>query len=589
MTLNAWIAVAVVVSTVGLLVFTRVAADLLLVGAMTVLLALGVLSPSEALAGLANPGLATVGVLYVLASGLVETGVVHSLGHRFLGRTASVTRAQGRLMGVVVVTSAFLNNTPVVAMFVPVVQDWARRQGLSVSKLMIPLSYSAVLGGTCTIIGTSTNLIVTGLVASRGGVAPVGFFEIAWVGLPSALLGVVYVLVVSRWLLPERRPAIRDHQDPREYALEMVVAGDSPLTGRTIEQAGLRRLPGLFLAEIERADTVYPAVPPTERLQGGDRLVFVGSVASVVDLYKIKGLVPAPDQVFKLAVPRPERTLIEAVVSPSSPLVGRTIRDSRFRTLYDAVVVAVARGGRRIPGRIGDIELRPADTLLIEARPSFVEQHRLSRDFLLVSAIQDSSPPRHERGVVAALILLAVVGAASFAGVSMLVAALVGSGLMLAARCTTGAQARRSVDWQVLTVIAASLALGQALEVTGAAGELARLWLGLAGGNPWLTLAAVYGVTMLLTELITNNGAAVLVFPLAEAAAASLDVSFRPFVMAIMMAASASFATPIGYQTNMMVYGPGGYRFSDYLRFGIPLNLLMGATTVLIAPLVWPF
>ncbi len=589
MTFDAWIAIAVVLATMGLLVFSRVAADLLLVGAMTVLLALGVLSPSEALAGLANPGLATVGVLFVVASGLVETGVVHGIGRRFLGSIGSVTRAQARLMAPVLFVSAFLNNTPVVAMLVPVVQDWARRQRLSVSKLMIPLSYAAILGGTCTLIGTSTNLIVAGLAASRHGIAPIGFFEIAWVGLPSALLGVAYVLLASRWLLPERKPAIRDHQDPREYALEMVVPGDSPLVGRSIEQAGLRRLPGLFLAEIERADTVLPAVPPTERLQGGDRLVFVGSVASVVDLYKIKGLLPAPEQVFKLAVPRPERTLIEAVVSPSSPLIGRTIRDSRFRSLYDAVVVAVARGGRRIPGRIGDIDLRPADTLLIEARPSFVEQHRLSREFLLVSAVEGSSPPRHERGGLAALILLGVVASVAFAGVSMLVAALVGSGLMLAARCTTGAHARRSIDWQVLTVIAASLALGRALEVTGAASELARLWIGMAGNNPWLALVAVYGVTMVLTELITNNGAAVLVFPLAEATAASLDVSFRPFVIAIMMAASASFSTPIGYQTNMMVYGPGGYRFSDYLRIGIPLNLLMGATTVLIAPWVWPF
>ncbi|MGD2082921.1 MAG: SLC13 family permease [Chromatiales bacterium] len=571
------------------LVFTRIGPDMVLVAAMTLLLALGVLSPAQALEGLSNPALATVGVVYVVAAGLIDTGVVHTIGQRFLGVPGSLRSAQARIMLPAVALSAFLNNTPVVAMLVPAVQDWARKHRLSVSKLMIPLSYAAILGGSCTVIGTSTNLIVSGLVDSRGDMPGVGFFEIAWIGLPCALIGVAYVLLASPWLLPERRPAIRVHQDPREYALEMVVEPGSPLVGRSIEQAGLRHLPGVFLAEIERADTLLPAVPPTERLQGDDRLVFVGSVDSVVDLYKIKGLIPAPDQVFKLDSPRPERLLIEAVVSSTSPLVGHTIRDSRFRSRYDAVVVAVARGGRRIAGRIGDIELNPGDTLLVEGRPSFVEQQRLSRDFMLVSAVEDSSPPRHERGAVAVAILGGMVALVTLFDVPMLVAALIAAALMLLSGCTNGAQARRSLDWQVLIVIGASLALGRALDVTGAAAFIAAAWIDVGGGSPWLALAAVYLMTSLLTAFITNNGAAVLMFPLAEAAAAGLEVGLRPFVMTIMVAASASFATPISYQTNMMVYGPGGYRFSDYLRIGLPLNCLLGLATVLIAPVVWPF
>jgi di/tricarboxylate transporter len=345
----------------------------------------------------------------------------------------------------------------------------------------------------------------------------------------------------------------------------------------------------VFLAELERDGHLIPAVAPTEILRGGDRLVFVGGVDSVVDLNKIKGLVPAPDQVFKLDAPRPERLLIEAVVSSSSPMVGTTIRDGRFRTRYEAVVIAVARGGRRIPGRIGDIELRGGDTLLLEARPAFVELHRRSRDFFLVSAIQGSSPPRHERAAIAFAILAGMVAAVSLGGVPMLVAGLVAAGLMLTTGCTTGTLARRSIDWQVLTVIAASIALGTALETTGAATSIAGAWLSMAGDNALFALAVVYFLTALLSAFITNNGAAVLVFPLAAATAGALGVSPRPFVIAIMMAASAAFATPIGYQTNLMVYGPGGYRFSDYLRIGLPLTVVLAIVSLLIVPRVWPF
>lgn len=589
MNLQAWYALAVVMAATGLLVFTRIGADLVMIAALTALLVAGVLPPAEGLSGFANPGLATVAVLFVVASGLIETGAAGALGQRLLGQPRTITGAQSRLMLAVAATSAFLNNTPLVAMLIPTVQDWAKKNRMSVSRLMMPLSFAAILGGTCTIIGTSTNLVVTGLVATHTDITPIGFFEIAWVGLPSALIGMLYIVAASRWLLPERVPPMQERSNAREYALEMMVEARSPLIGRSIEEAGLRRLHGVFLAEIERAGTVLPAVAPTERLQSEDRLVFVGGVDSVVDLYKIKGLVPAPDQVFKLDAPRPERLLVEAVVSGTSPVVGQTIRDGRFRTRYDAVVVAVARGGQRIPGRIGDIRLQPGDTLLIESRPSFVEHNRHSRDFILVSAVRGSSPPRHERAALATLILAGMVAAASVARVPMLIAALVAAGFMLLARCTTGPIARRSIDWQVLVVIGAAISVGTALERTGAAAAIAGSWLELAGDRPLLALAAIYGITILLTEFITNTAAAALVFPLAAAAASALGVDFRPFVIAIMMAASASFATPIGYQTNLMVYGPGGYRFADYLRMGLPLNLLMWLTAIVIIPRVWAF
>lgn len=589
MTMDGWLVIAVVVATGLGLSITRIGADLILVGALTILLLLGVITPDVALSGFSNPGLATVAVLYVVVSGCIETGAANILAKSLLGRPRTEWSAQARLMLPVAFLSAFLNNTPVVAMLVPAVQDWARQNRFSVSKLMIPLSYAAIFGGACTMIGTSTNLIIAGLVAEDKTLPNIGFFEIAWLGIPSAVIGIAFVLFTSRWLLPVRKPPITEQMNPKEYAVEMLVESGSALVGQTIEQAGLRHLPSLYLAEIERGDSIMPAVGPNERLQSDDRLVFVGMVDSVVDLYQVRGLIPAPDQVFKLDSPRPARQLVEAVISETSPLIGLTIRKSRFRTRYEAVVIAVARAGKRIQGKIGGIELRVGDTLLLEARPSFAEQHRNSRDFLLVSAIEGGKTPRHDKAGISTVILIAMVLGATLVGLSMLVAALVAAGLMIITRCTSASVARRNVDWQVLVVIGASIGLGRALEQTGAASAIAHSWIGIAGQNHWLALLVIYLITSLFTAVVTNNAAAVLMFPIAKATAVGMGVSFSPFVFAIMMAASASFATPISYQTNLMVYGPGGYRFSDYLRIGIPLNLLMAGVTLTIAPWVWPF
>jgi di/tricarboxylate transporter len=293
--------------------------------------------------------------------------------------------------------------------------------------------------------------------------------------------------------------------------------------------------------------------------------------------------------VFKLGVLRSDRCLIEAVVSERCPLIGQTIRDGRFRSVYNAVVIAVARSGERIYKKIGDIVLRPGDTLLLEAHPSLVEQQRNSRHFYLVSQIENSQPVRHERALLALSIMLAMVLVASFELLSMLEAGMLAAGAMIVTRCCTGATARRSVDWNVLIAIAASLAIGAAIESTGVAKVVAGQLIGLASGSPWWTLVAVYGVALLLTELVTNNAAAVLVFPIAMQTAANLGVSYTPFVMAVAVAASYGFATPMGYQTHLMVYGPGGYRFSDFFKIGLILDVLCWIVAVVIIRFVFPF
>ncbi len=614
---DAVIALAVVGLVFVLLATNRLPADIILMGGLAALILTGVLPSRQALQGFGNEGLVTIAVLFVVAAGLTETGAVNWLTDYLFGRVKSVTLAILRLMVPTAAMSAFVNNTPVVAMLIPAVNDWARQNRVPASKLMLPLSYAAILGGTCTLIGTSTNLIVNGLLiqahdqqlAAGGHVLPrgLGMFDPTWVGLPATLFGIALVVLAHRWLLPARAVAAPVRQDPREYTTEMLVEPASPLVGKTIEEAGLRHLPGLYLAEINRDGQVLPAVSPQERLRANDRLIFVGIVESVRDLQRIRGLVPATNQVFKLDAPRSDRCLIEAVISDRCPIVGKTIRDGRFRSRYNAVVIGVAREGERLKGKIGDIVLRRGDTVLLEAPPSFVETHRHSRDFYLISPIEHSKPPRYEKAGTALAILIAMVLVVSLSEslgdltlmlgslkiglgrITMLKGALLAAGAMLAFRCCTLSEVRRAIDWQVLVAIGASIGIGTSLDVTGAAQLVAGYVVDSVQHNPWLALLVIHAMTSLLTELVTNNAAAALMFPFVLATAQQLDVNPMPFIISIITAASASFATPLGYQTNLMVYGPGGYRFTDYLRIGVPLNILVTLVTVTIAPLVWPF
>ncbi|MCC7122390.1 MAG: SLC13 family permease [Gammaproteobacteria bacterium] len=585
---DALLTLATVLAVLLALTLTTLGPDLVMVAALTFLLSCGVLDTKEALAGFGNEGLITVGVLFIVATGLRETGGMAWLAQRILGRPTRLVVAQARLMLPAAFMSSFMNNTPLVAMLVPVVNDWAKKLRMSPSQFMMPLSFATILGGLCTEIGTSTNVIVYGLLRDATGERP-GMFAIAPVGIFCALAGIAYMLVFSRLLLKDRKPALSLDNDPREYTVEMMVEPGGALVGRTIEEAGLRHLPGTYLMEIERDGDAIVAVGPEQRLKGDDRLIFVGIVDSIVELQRLRGLRPATNQVFKLDAHRDTRCLVEAVVSASCPLVGGTIRDGRFRNVYNAAVIAVARNGARINRKIGDIVLEAGDVLLLETHNAFAETQRNSRDFLLVTQLDNSAPVRHERAGVAVAILVGMVVLAATGVMSMLNAALVAACVMIATRCVTGQTARRSIDWQVLTVIGAALGLGKALEVSGGAAYVVTHFLTFAGHDPFFALVVIYGLTMVFTELMSNNAAAAMMFPLALATAESLGVSHLPFVFGVMIAASCGFATPIGYQTNLMVYGPGGYRFRDFVIFGGVLNLVTWAVTVTVLPLVYGF
>lgn len=601
MQFDIFITLLVVAGMISLLIGSRLTPDFIMLGGLTIILLFDILPPENALSGFSNEGVITVGVLYVVVAGLRDTGVITFIVNQVLGHPRTLAEAQTRLMLPAIGLSSVLNNTPVVGMFIPAVMDWSRKNNLSPSKLLLPLSYASILGGTCTLIGTSTNLLVLGYVMDKGLSEEINLhlFSITAVGLPCAVIGCIYILTTSKWLLPDRSAAASIHTNPREYSVEMLVEPNSPLVGSTIENAGLRNLPGLFLMEIDRNGEVIPAVGPQEKLIANDRLVFVGVVDSVVDLQKIRGLTPATDQVFKLDSQRHDRILIETVVSNSCPILGRKIRDGRFRSRYNAVVIAVARNGERLNMKVGDIVLLPGDTLLLEAHPSFLDQQRHSRDFFLVSRVENSEQPRYDKQWAAIIILIAMVAVIASQQVEVLIPVLVAAGLLIATQCCSISSARANIDWQVLLTIGGAFGIAEAMDRTGAARLIAESVIGSAEyissasgigiSEAWFSLLLVYIITSFFTELMTNNAAALLMLPIALDTSTALGVNAMPFVICIMMAASASLSTPLGYQTNLMVYGPGGYKYTDYMRFGIPLNVILCIATVSLAPLIWGF
>ncbi|MEZ5294430.1 MAG: SLC13 family permease [Vicinamibacterales bacterium] len=589
---QAWLTLATVGAMMAALATNRVGADLVMVGGLAVLLATGVVGPADAFSGFSNEGLLTVAFLYVIVAGLRHSGVVSLLSARLLGRPRSEFDAQARVVLPVAAISAFMNNTPLVAVYLPMLDGFARRYRLAPSRLFLPLSYAAILGGVCTLIGTSTNVVINGLILEHNRqpgatqIMPFGMFTISVVGVPVALAGLAYILAAGRALLPSRQSPIDADEDRRQYTVAMRVSSTAPMVGRSLEGAGLRNLTGLFLAHIERQGDVEHAVGPDEVIHSGDVLVFVGVLDSIVDLQQMRGLTPVTWEAS--LGERQDNRLIEAVISPASPLVGKTIRDGGFRTNYGGVIVAVHRHGERLGGKLGDIRLRAGDTLLIEAPPGFARRHRDSLAFHLVTEHEGAAAPRHERAWPAMALLAAFVAASAFGWLDTLTAAMLAAGGMLLFRCADGAQARATVDWQVLVVIGAGIGIGRAVESSGLATALAAYALGGIGpGHQTLLLAAVYLLTWALTSVLSNSAAAVLVFPIALHAADAAGFAFEPFGMAIAVAASCEFTTPVGYQTNLMVLGPGGYRPLDYVRFGGPLTLLCGVVAVTVLSYVY--
>lgn len=598
LTWEAWFSLGTLIVVLGGLVL-NLAPDALLVGALVMVTLAGIITPEEAFIGFSNTGMLTVAALFVVAAGLRETGALGRLANWLLGRARTSQGAMVRLAFSVTAMSAFLNNTPIVAMFIPIVSEWCKKRRIAPSRLLIPLSYFCILGGTCTLIGTSTNLVVNGMMEETvrkqpemlETLYPIGLFELSYVGLPYAIIGVLYIVLFGYRLLPDRLGLLEQFSDrSRDYLVNMRV-GPGALAGQAVETAGLRHLPGLFLTEIQREGEIISPVEPDQILRVGDVLTFTGVVNTIVDLERFDDLVPVADEAYENnAALKRGRELCEAVVSNSSPVLGKTIRDADFRAAYNAAILAVHRNGERLGGRVGDIVLRPGDTLLLQTGPHFDRAHRNNPDFLLVSGIQDSRAQRSDKALMSLVLLALLLIMMSTGVVEIVTAAFLVAGLMVITRCIPVAGARQSVDWQTLITIGAAFGLGKALVASGLVAIMADTVVSSVGHwGPYAVLAGVYLMTSMFTETVTNNAAAALVFPFAVAIADRIDVSARPFVMAVAFAASASFITPLGYQTNLMVFGPGGYKFTDFVRIGLPLNMILLICATLLIPLVWPF
>ncbi|MCA9233826.1 MAG: SLC13 family permease [Planctomycetales bacterium] len=605
----------------------RVPIEVLFLGGLVIVTLCGVVTPQRAIAGFASNAVILIGALFAVSAGLRNTGALDWVGQRLLGRAETERGALLRLGLTIPPVSAFVLNTPLVAMMAPVVVDWCRRRNVSPSRLMIPLSYLTILGGVCTLIGTSTTLVVNGSLGElhktpekfplidAARIAELTMFEITVVGVPVALVGIAYMMFVAPKLLPDRDDLIeRFDEHRRDYLVDMTVLPTCPLAGRTVHDAGLRQLPGLFLIEIDRNGETITPVAPGDRIHAGDHLVFTGVVSTIADLERIPGLVPAADKNFEhLPADRVHRQLTEAVLSRTSPLVGLTVKEADFRQRYNAAIVAIHRNGERVTNKIGDVELEPGDTLLLQTRPEFVDAHRNSRDFYLVSRVGGATARRHDRALLAGLLFLGLIlwlaissffpGAIPWGYVmSKDVKAIAAIAIVLAmivTRCMTTSEARSAIDIQVLLVIGAAIGLGEALDKSGAARWLAEMLVrgastaGFAPAwRPFILLAVVYVLTQLLTEAISNVAVASIMIPIAvhvAAAGGAAGYDPRPFIVAVTLAASLSFATPIGYQTNLMVMGPGGYSPRDYWKAGLPLAALTTVTALMAITWAFPF
>lgn len=592
-----WFTLAVLICMIIALVREVMGPDIIVFIALGLLVCTGILTPREAVTGFSNKGMLTVAILFVVAAAIQNTGALYGFFYAFLGRGRQ-EKLFLKLMAPISLFSAFLNNTPIVVMFAPLVRKWAIEHRISPSKFLLPLSYAAILGGMCTLIGTSTTLIVNGLMMDHG-MGSMSMFEISKVGIPCALIGLLYLKLIGFKLLPNRRDLIENVAETgRDYLVEMRVQDNSPMIGKNIEEVGLRHLQGLYLVKLIRGTETIPAVAPKVRLQGGDKLIFTGKVETIRDMKNFEGLVPitGPDEEKDLT---DTDKMAEAVVSPSSPLIGTSIRDSNFRTRYRASILAVHRNGERIDSKIGDIILRPGDTLLLLTSDAFERSWKHSQDFYLVSELPDTKTAATKQRPVALAIMALMILAATLGPylpkigntpIDMFVCALGAAVLMIVTRCISPEEARKSVELNVLVLIACAFGLGAALEKSGAASFIANGIITLFSHYGKVgVLAGIYLVTILFSAIITNNATAVLMFPIAYATATQLSVNPRPFAILVAIAASASFATPIAYQTNMIVYGPGGYRFSDFLKTGIPLNLILWLVVVALIPFFWSF
>ncbi|SFB06075.1 Di-and tricarboxylate transporter [Lentibacillus halodurans] len=575
----------------AVLIFEVARPDMVIFAVLVILLLSGILTVDEALSGFSNEGMLTVALLFIVAGSVQKSGLIDQMMENWLQNSRTHTGSMLRFFVPMSAFSAFLNNTPIVVTFTPIIKKWCEDRGIAPSKFLIPLSYATILGGTVTLMGTSTNLVVHGLMLDFG-LEGFSLFTLAVVGVPAALIGLIYLFTIGYKLLPDNKGFSQQIRgDPKEYIAEMQVTQDFRYLDRRVKQAGLRDLKGLYLIEIIRGDERISPVRSTTVIQRGDRLIFTGLISAIVDLQKIKGLeLETGTNIDFDDLKDGSTNLVDAVVSDQSSLLFKSIKQSQFRSRYDAGVIAVHRNNERIKSKVGDIVLKPGDSLLLLAGTDFVEKYQQSNDFFVVSSLGTLADLNlnTKKGWFSITVLLVMILTVTLGWLNMFKAMALAVLVFLASKIITPQEAKEYVHFNVLLLIASSLGIGVAMRKTGLAGWIADGLLDF--GEPLglvVILFMIYILTNVFTEIVTNSAAAVMMLPIGMEMAETLSVEPMGIAVLIAIAASASFITPIGYQTNLIVYGSGGYKFTDYVKVGTPLSLLVMMTSVLIIYHVW--
>jgi di/tricarboxylate transporter len=587
MELPAWITLAVIVMLVVVMAREAIQPAMAMFGATMLLFLVGVINAEEAFAGFGNEAPFVIAALLVVGRAVDAAGIMQPVVEALFAGVKMPRALLARLIFPLAGLSALLNNTTLVAMTAPAVIEVSARRKLSPSRFLMPVSFAAVLGGVITTIGTSTNLTVSGLL-TEAGMERLDLFELTPVGLPIAAAGCLFIVFFASWLLPDRGTARDDLAGTgRDFTVTMEVMQGASIDGRSVEQAGLRHLHGVFLVEVQRGARVIAPVAPDEILEGGDLLTFVGRVDQIVDLQRTRGLSSSENRQIN-ALARGTHAFFEVVVG-AGDLAGSTLREVGFRARYGGAVVAIHRAGYRIDAKLGDVGLRFGDTLLVLADSSFRSRWRDRDDFLVVAPLSGIPPTQPRKAWTVTVIGAGFIGLTAFGVLPLLQSAILAALLVLATRTLTVRQARDAIDLNLVMLIAAAFGLGAAVESSGLAVTGAELLAGVTQPlGPLGALAGVILATIIITELMSNNAAAVLMFPVSLATALVIGADPRPFIIAVTLSASLSFLSPIGYQTNMMVYALGGYRFTDFARIGAPLTLLCALMQMLLIPLVFP-
>ncbi len=584
------VVLALLVISITLLVTEMLTIDMVGIGIILVLASFGVLSPHEAVAGFSSRAVITVGALFIVGEGILRTGAVGFIARRLVDSSGGSSKSILALTVVFVgIVSAFLNNTPVVIVFIPLLLGVASEHNIFPSKILIPLSYASILGGSCTLIGTSTNILVS-TAAESHGLPPIGMFELSGVGIVLFIVGGLYIVTIGQRLLPQHHTLTTDAPGGklREFVTEVEVLRGSKLVGKNIErefaEAGLRPL------AVVRGEQMHWPPFGDIRILMNDVLILQGTVNEIAGLEVEEKVRVLPDCIDDTLRFEPKSmSFVELVVPPGSDASGRQIVELGLRRRARIVPVAVMRRGRHIRGKISQLALRPGDVLLAFGEDEGVAEIARSGEFLLMEGIHESFINRKKAPIALSILGFVMLGLSS-GFVSMEVAALCGAFFMILTGCLRPKQAYDAINWPILLLVAGTLALGQALESTGAAALIAKplVTIGQSFG-PWVALSALYLATSILTAVLSNNATAVLLVPIALSIAETLGVNSRPFIITVAFAASAAFATPLGYQTNLLVYGPGGYRFGDFFRVGAPLTLLLWIVASVLIPIVWKF